>query len=84
MRPHDYFAYRWVPGTSNIVDDILNADTTLVEFNITEADGVSTVSMVESGFSKLPKPQAEAAFKQNSNGWEYMLGRLEKLFSEEK
>jgi uncharacterized protein YndB with AHSA1/START domain len=84
MRPHDYFAYRWVPGASNFVGDILSTESTLVEFNITETDGVSTVSMTESGFSKLPKPQAEAAFKQNSGGWEFMLGRLEKVFSEEK
>jgi uncharacterized protein YndB with AHSA1/START domain len=84
MRPHDYFAYRWVPGASNFVGDVLSIDSTLVEFNITEADGVSTVSMTESGFSKLPKPQAEAAFKQNTDGWGYMLGRLEKVFPEEK
>jgi uncharacterized protein YndB with AHSA1/START domain len=84
MRPHDYFAYRWVPGASNFVGDVLSTDSTLVEFNITETDGVSTVSMTESGFSKLPKPQAEAAFKQNSGGWEFMLGRLEKIFPEEK
>jgi uncharacterized protein YndB with AHSA1/START domain len=84
MRPHDYFAYRWVPGASDFVGDVLNTDTTLVEFNITETDGVSTVSMTESGFSKLPKEQAEAAIKQNSGGWEFMLGRLEKFFTEQK
>jgi uncharacterized protein YndB with AHSA1/START domain len=84
MRPYDYFAYRWVPAASSFVGDVLSAESTLVEFNITESDGVSTVVLTESGFDKLPKERAEAAFKQDSAGWEYMLGRLDKVFSEEK
>jgi uncharacterized protein YndB with AHSA1/START domain len=84
MRPDDYFAYRWVPGSSDLVDDVLSTQSTLVEFNITETEGVSTVSMTESGFNKIPQQQAEAAFKQNSGGWNFMLGRLENVFSEEK
>ncbi|HWZ65372.1 MAG TPA: SRPBCC family protein [Patescibacteria group bacterium] len=82
-RPYDYFAYRWVPGANHFIGDVLNTDTTLVEFNITEADGVSTVTMTESGFAKLPAELAESSFEQNTGGWDYMLSRLEKLFSEQ-
>ena len=82
-KPNDYFAYRWVPGGSNFVGNVKDAKTTLVEFKITETDGVSTLTMTESGFSKLPPEVAEDSFKQNTGGWGFMLGRLEKHFSEE-
>lgn len=82
-RPYEYFAFRWVPGANYFIGDVLSTDTTLVEFNITEAGGVSIVTMTESGFAKLPVELAEASFQQNTGGWSYMLLRLEKLFSEQ-
>jgi uncharacterized protein YndB with AHSA1/START domain len=82
-QPNDYFAYRWVPGSNHFLGDVTQVNTTLVEFKITETDGVTTLTLTESGFSKLPAEVAEASFKQNSGGWEFMLGRLEKKFSEQ-
>lgn len=82
-KPHDYFAYRWVPGGNQFTGDIKEAKTTLVEFKLTETDGTTTLTMTESGFTKLPVEMAEPSFKQNTDGWVYMLGRLEKKFSEE-
>jgi uncharacterized protein YndB with AHSA1/START domain len=85
MQPHDYFAYRWVPGNNKFNGDILDAPTTLVEFKITESDdGVSTVVLTESGFAKLPAEIAETSFSKNSGGWSYMLDRFEKKFAEEQ
>jgi uncharacterized protein YndB with AHSA1/START domain len=83
MRPHDYFAYRWVPGSSHFMGDVLSTETTLVEFSLAENDDATEVTMVESGFAKIPAKLAEAAFAQNSNGWNFMLGRLEKHFTEQ-
>jgi uncharacterized protein YndB with AHSA1/START domain len=80
MQPTDYFAYRWVPGGNKFEGDILDAPTTLVEFRITELDGVSTVTLTESGFAQLPPEIAEASFNNNSGGWDYGLPFLEKLF----
>lgn len=80
-RPHDYFAYRWVPGANHYLGDVLAVPNTLVEFNITEqADGICKITLTESGFTGLPTELMEAAFKQNSGGWDFMLSRLEKLF----
>ncbi|HSW85637.1 MAG TPA: SRPBCC family protein [Candidatus Saccharimonadales bacterium] len=81
-KPHDYFAYRWVPGANHYVGDVRDTKTTLVEFKITENNGVSTLTMTESGFSKLPAEMAKTSFKQNTDGWGFMLGRLEKNFTE--
>lgn len=81
-RPHDYFAYRWVPGANHYLGDVLAAPNTLVEFNITEqANGGCKVTLTESGFASLPAELMEAAFRQNSGGWDFMLNRLVKCFA---
>ena len=82
-QPHDYFAYRWVPGANNFLGDVATVPNTLVEFRITEqAGGTCKVTLTESGFSSLPEEYMESAFKQNSGGWDFMLGRLEKYFED--
>lgn len=82
-KPHEYFSYRWVPGGNAFEGDILSVATTLVEFRIHEAkSGSCKLTVTESGFAKLPVAYAESSFKQNSGGWDFMLGRLEKYFTE--
>lgn len=77
-QPHEYFAYRWIPGSGGFVGDVLTVPNTLVEFRIEETNGVSTVTVTETGFSKLPAETAEQQFQQNSGGWEFMMNRLQK------
>lgn len=80
-QPHEYFAYRWVPGANHFLGDVLTVPNTLVEFRITgQTDGTCKVTLTESGFADLPTELMESAFKQNSAGWDFMLGRLEKHF----
>ncbi len=79
--PYDYFAFRWVPGANHYLGDVLSVPNTLVEFNITEhTDGACKVTLTESGFASLPEELIETAFRQNSGGWDFMLGRLERFF----
>jgi uncharacterized protein YndB with AHSA1/START domain len=80
-KPHDYFAYRWVPGGNHFIGDVLSVQTTLVEFRIEELnDNSCKVILTESGFAELPAEIMEDSFKQNSGGWDFMLGRLVKYF----
>src|SRR6202451_1587144 len=76
-RPFDYFAYRWV-ARSGAFDDILTMPNTLVEFLIEELEAGTKVTVRESGFASLPPEEAQKYLDQNSGGWEYMMGRLEK------
>ena len=62
--------------------DVLSKPNTLVEFQIDESNGVCKVIMTESGFASLPAEVAENSFKQNDNGWTFMLDRLEKSFKD--
>jgi uncharacterized protein YndB with AHSA1/START domain len=80
--PFDYFAYRWVPGSTGFMGDVLSVPNTLVEFNIEESAEGTKVSVKESGFTSLPTEVAEASFKQNSDGWGFMVGRLEKAVNQ--
>ena len=84
--PHDYFAYRWVPGnadgTLGFLGDVLAVPNTLVEFRLTDDPNGTALTLTESGFSTLPREVAEKQFEENSGGWDYMLDRLEKLFAQ--
>lgn len=80
--PYNYFAYRWVPGATGIEGDVLKVPNTLVEFFIEKMGEETKVTVKESGFSSLPAEVAEESFKQNSGGWEFMIGRLEKLMNQ--
>jgi uncharacterized protein YndB with AHSA1/START domain len=85
--PYDYFAYRWVPANEDesigFIGDVKAFANTLVEFKLTEDSKGTTVSLKESGFASLPPTVAAKQLEQNSGGWDYMLDRLEKLFSGE-
>ncbi len=83
VQPNDYFAYRWIPGGSDFVGDVLSVPNTLVEFRIIENEGICTVTLTETGFASLPADIAESSFTDNDGGWDYMIGRLEKLFKEQ-
>lgn len=79
--PHEYFAYRWVPGANHFLGDVMKTDNTLVEFRLSEMDdGSCKVVLTESGFASLPASLRQAALGQNSAGWDFMLGRLVKTF----
>jgi len=82
-KPFEYFAYRWIPGSANRVDDLTTVQTTLVEFRLADLGTGTKVTLTESGFASLPAEMAEKSFTENLGGWGYMMSRLEKLMSQE-
>jgi uncharacterized protein YndB with AHSA1/START domain len=82
-RPFDYFSFRWVPGGTGIIGDVLLVPNTLVEFFLEEHDGGTKITLKESGFSSLSPEVAETSFNQNSGGWAYMMGRLESAMNQD-
>lgn len=83
--PHDYFAYRWIPGGvheyKDFMGDVLAEPNTLVEFRLEEASGGTRVRLMESGFASLPAEAYAQSVKDNTEGWAYMLDRLEKYLA---
>jgi uncharacterized protein YndB with AHSA1/START domain len=69
MEPERYFAYRWHPGAVDMKVDYSSEPTTLVEFRLEEAAGSTVLTIVESGFDRLPASRRSEAFRMNEGGW---------------
>jgi uncharacterized protein YndB with AHSA1/START domain len=69
IEPERYFSFRWIPYGIDAEADLENEPTTLVEFRL-EAVGEGTLlTIVESGFDRLPAHRRERAFRMNEGGW---------------
>jgi uncharacterized protein YndB with AHSA1/START domain len=79
-QPYSYFSFRWVPGSSHFLGDVLSQAHTLVEFLLEPTDQGTKVVLKESGFSTLPAEHMRQALNDNTGGWEYMMNRLTKVF----
>ena len=71
IEPERYFSYRWHPYAVDPQVDYSKEPTTLVEFRLDElAGGKGTaVTIVESGFDKIPLARRAEAYRMNDKGW---------------
>lgn len=81
IAPKTLVSYRWVPGTPSEELPFTDENMTLVEFHLSPNGQGSTLRVVETGFSRLPKEHWERCFKDNSDGWTEELAKIEKLFA---
>ncbi len=49
--------------------DYSKEPTTLVEFMLEEVNGETTLTIVESGFDRIPLARRTEAFRMNNDGW---------------
>ena len=71
------FSYRWEAGADNAG----TMWTTHVMFTLDEADGVTTVTVRETGLSLLPDELYDRTLEENSSGWTAELGDLVALLA---
>ena len=65
------FAFRWCPYVIDGCTDYAGQPTTLVEFRLEPTPSGTRLTVVESGFSRLPdEAKAMEALRQNSGGWD--------------
>jgi uncharacterized protein YndB with AHSA1/START domain len=69
MEAEALFSYRWHPYPMDLKRDYAKEPMTLVEFRLQGADGGTLLSVVESGFDKLPADRRDEAFRMNEGGW---------------
>jgi uncharacterized protein YndB with AHSA1/START domain len=68
IEPERLFSYRWHPGDPKA--DYAAEPMTLVEFTLEDAGVAGTrLTIVESGFDKLPLSRRAEAFRMNEGGW---------------
>ena len=78
IEPERYFSYRWHPYAVDPAVDYSSEPTTLVEFTLEETDGGTALTIVESGFDRLPLARRAEAFRMNDNGWTGQIKQLAK------
>jgi uncharacterized protein YndB with AHSA1/START domain len=69
IEPERYFSYRWHPYAVDPGVDYSAEPTTLVEFILEETEGGTAVTIVESGFDRIPLARRAEAFRMNDGGW---------------
>lgn len=67
IEPERYFSYRWHPGDPRT--DYSAEPMTLVEFTLEDVPGGTRLTIVESGFDKIPLARRAEAFRMNEGGW---------------
>lgn len=76
MEPEKLLSWRWHPAAIDSSVDYSHEPTTLVVFELKEAPGGTLLSVVESGFDKVPPARRADAFRLNSRGWD---GQMENI-----
>jgi len=81
IEPERYFSYRWHPHALDPSVDYSAEPTTLVEFILEEAEGGTAVTIVESGFDRIPLARRAEAFRMNGQGWAGQIQNLARYVS---
>jgi uncharacterized protein YndB with AHSA1/START domain len=81
IEPERYFAYRWHPYAIEPGVDYSPEPMTLVEFFLEEANTGTLLTIVESGFDRIPVARRDEAFRMNENGWTAQLKNIERHVS---
>jgi uncharacterized protein YndB with AHSA1/START domain len=81
IEPERYFSYRWHPHALDPAVDYSAEPTTLVEFILEEAEGGTAVTIVESGFDRIPLARRAEAFRMNGQGWAGQIQNLARYVS---
>jgi uncharacterized protein YndB with AHSA1/START domain len=77
IEPQDLLSFRWHPYPVDPAVDYTKEQPTLVTFTLKDAPGRGTLlTVVESGFDKVPPHRRLEAFRMNSRGWD---GQLENI-----
>jgi len=78
IEPERLFSYRWHPHAIEPGVDYSREPTTLVEFHLEDAPGGTKLTIVESGFDRIPLSRRAEAFRFNEQGWDGQIGNIER------
>ena len=69
MEAERLFSFRWHPYAVDPKVDYSKEPSTLVEFTLEEVADGTRLTVVESGFDRLPAGRRDEAFRMNDGGW---------------
>ena len=82
IEPMRVFAFRWHPYAIDPGKDYSKEPTTLVTFELEEAAGGTSLTIVESGFDKIPLERRAEAFTSNDQGWAEQVKLIQKYLEQ--
>ena len=77
LEPEDYFSFTWHPYAIDPKVDYSKETPTLVEFRLTKTKTGTALTVIESGFEKIPRERFADAFRMNEDGWTQQLKNIE-------
>jgi uncharacterized protein YndB with AHSA1/START domain len=81
IEPQRLFSFRWHPYAVDPDVDYSSEPTTLIVFQLEEAEGGILLTVTESGFDQIPLARRVEAFSANEPGWGTVLGLLERYLA---
>ena len=78
MEPERLFSYTWHPYAVDPKADYSKETPTLVEFTLEKTAKGTLLTVVESGFDKVPAARRPEAFRRNEGGWAEQMKNIEK------
>src|SRR6185437_1911385 len=78
IEPERVLAYRWHPYAVEPGEDYPAEPMTLVEFRLADVAGGTELTVVESGFDRLPPARRFEAFRMDDEGWTEQLRNIER------
>lgn len=83
IEPMKRFSFRWHPFAVDPGHDYSHEPTTLVVFELGEAEHGILLTITESGFDGIPVARRARAFEANDTGWSQIAKLLEKYLAAE-
>jgi len=81
IEPERFFSFRWHPFAIDPKVDYSAEPTTLVEFTLEDAKDGVLLTVVESGFDRVPLARRAQAFTANEGGWTMQMTLIEKYLA---
>ncbi|HLJ57771.1 MAG TPA: SRPBCC family protein [Chthonomonadaceae bacterium] len=81
IEPETLFSYWWHPNAIDPNFDYSTEPMTLVEFRLEDSDGGTVLTIVESGFDRIPIDRRADAFLSNDGGWTEQTENIERYVS---
>ena len=77
IEPEDVLSFHWHPHAVDPAIDYSQEQPTLVTFTLEDAPGNTILlTVVESGFDKIPPQRRRQAFEMNAGGWEAQMKNI--------
>lgn len=81
VEPERLFSYRWHPYAIDPKVDYSSEPMTLCEFTLDDVPEGTRLTIVESGFDRIPAARRAEAFRMNEGGWGGQLGNIERYLA---